>query len=629
MDSDAILLASLTVENKASLGTLAPPAYSGILAARGYPVALTTEATIAPAVTDAEVVWSYEAEGYRDGNGEPGICTVDERDGTVTPGAQSAWGDACDVIATANVPGYDSKRVTVRLPVHDVFDSVEWASFPTSGEVGGSVDLSGVGDGPSVLPATNGVDYTVTVVSGDCAYNNAKVLSFTGLTTCVVSVTASYPAGHRFDTVGTFSVTPDPGTIAVAGDNWGSYNPVSIGAGTVSAPSIGATTPTPVDTAYESLTPLVCTATNAGVVEGLDDDETCEVQLTLSKVGYHDRTHTYSFTIQKGTITATDWGSYNAVAVGGGATDAPTATFTPTDATKTYSSLTGSICTVDPSTGAVTGLDDDACQIKLVLSKDSYDNLEHTYSIAVAKGTIAVAGNTADDKWGSYGTVTVGGGTVTAPDIGATTPATTKGYASLTSAVCTSTAAGVVEGLDDGNCRISLTLQADNYDDLVYTYDFDVQPGTITVSGTTTQDKWGSYGTVTVGGGAQSAPAIGTVSPSGAAKTYSSLTGTVCTVDSVGAVTGIDDGSCQIKLVLSTDGHSDLPHTYSFTVQAGTIAVSGADTAAKWGSYDPVRVGAGATSPPTIGSVTPGDGDQDLHRGVRVRAAAPSAIPVR
>ena len=221
-DSEPVYLGELVVANKGTLGTLTAPVYGGILAARGYPVAIATAPAITPAMEDAEVVWTYQAEGYRDGNGESGICSVDD-EGTVTPGAATRWGDTCDVVARAEVPGYDPKEITATLNIHDTFDSVVWDSFPATGAVGVPVDLSGGSDGPGTVPQTAGVDYTVRKLSGECAYSNAKVLSFTGTAPCVLEVTASHPSGHRLDTLGSFSVTPEPGTIGVAGDNWGSY----------------------------------------------------------------------------------------------------------------------------------------------------------------------------------------------------------------------------------------------------------------------------------------------------------------------------------------------------------------------------------------------------------------------
>ena len=384
----------------------------------------------------------------------------------------------------------------------------------------------------------------------------------------------------------------------------------------MNAPAIGTTTPSSVGKVYESLTPSVCTATAAGVVEGLDDDETCQVLLTLSKSGYNDRTHTYSFTVQKGTIAVTgnDWGSYATVAVGADAVPAPAVVYTPTDAVATYTPLTTSVCNVD-SDGAVTGLDDDTCSIKLVLSKSSYDDLEHTYTFTVVKGRIKVAGATASDKWGEYTGVIVGGSAVNAPSIGTTTPSSTPSYRSLTGTVCTATGAGVVEGLDDANCRVELTLTADNYDDRVYTYDFNVGAGTIAVDGADTAAKWGTYASVTVGAGGASAPSIGTTTPVSVDKEYSSLTQTLCRAAADGTVTGLDDGTCQVKLILSKDGYADLPHTYNITVQAGTMAIDGADSAAKWGAYGDVRVGEEATAAPTIGTVTPSGADKTYDVG--------------
>ena len=62
-------------------------------------------------------------------------------------------------------------------------------------------------------------------------------------------------------------------------------------------------------------------------------------------------------------------------------------------------------------------------------------------------------------------------------------------------------------------------------------------------------------------------------------KAYSSLTSTICSVSNNGAVTGILNGSCQIKLVLSKTGYTNLEHTYTFDVNVGTLATI------NWGAF--------------------------------------------
>ena len=285
---------------------------------------------------------------------------------------------------------------------------------------------------------------------------------------------------------------------------------------------------------------------------------------------------------------------------------APNITVTPSDATRTYTSLTSGACSVS-ATGVALSLDDTRCRVRLSLAKTGFKTVEHIYAFDIGPGIITLAGNDEAAKWGTYAGVAFGAGAVDAPSITPTPTTATKVYESLTDQICTVDADGAVTPLDDADCEIRLTLSAPKYDDLSYTYDFTIAGGTITVAGATDAAKWGSYGTVTVGEDAVDAPATGTLDPSDVTTTYSSLTGTVCSVDSDGAVTGLDDDACEIKLVLAKENYSDLEYTYSFNVATGTIRVAGANAAAKWGSYGTVTVGGGAVDAPQTGTITPSD----------------------
>ena len=599
----------ISVVGLADFGTITTPRYSEVLTVRGYPVPVGTLPGTTPAVTDARIRWTYRTTAAE------GVCTVDENTGTITPGADAEATDFCTVIATANADGYNSKDSgLVALRVHGIFQRVDWPSFPSEATVGVGINLSASGDRPVGQPVAD--SYSVSKVSGDCAYSNAHLLTFTDTTECVLKVVATktnYVSIERL-----FRITPEPGTIQIAGsDNaakWGTYNSVTVGAASATAaPALGTITPNGVSKAYRSLTSSVCAVdSGTGAVTGLDDDE-CRIGLVLSVNAYNDLEYIYTLTVGKGTIQVagnTDtakWGSYPTMEVGVVRTESAPAigTTTPASVEKVYSSLTPTICSATPQ-GAVTASTHGSCQVKLVLSIDNYNDKEYTYSFNVTKGTIAVAGSDEAAKWGTYPTLTVGT-SVDAPDTGEITPSgASKTYSSLTSAVCSVDAQGAVTGLDDAECQIKLVLSSDNYFDLSHTYTFTVGKGTIAVAGADDAAKWGSYETVQVGAAsATAAPAVGTLTPSDTTKSYTSDTPAVCSVDAQGAVTGIDDASCEITLTLSRNNYNDRTYTYTFTVEAGVISVAGATDTAKWGSYGPVTVGGGVTQAPAIGTVTP------------------------
>ena len=149
----------------------------------------TTEPSTNPAV--GGTVWTYEAVGKRGGSEASDICSIDVDTGEVTPGTAAVAGDTCEVTAIANANGYAEARATaVELTVKTGFTSIAWNSFPTSATVGVSVDLSAAADGATSTPDFDRA--SVVVDSGDCTWNdNTDVLSFTGTTECVVTLTLS------------------------------------------------------------------------------------------------------------------------------------------------------------------------------------------------------------------------------------------------------------------------------------------------------------------------------------------------------------------------------------------------------------------------------------------------------
>ena len=184
------------------------------------------------------------------------------------------------------------------------------------------------------------------------------------------------------------------------------------------------------------------------------DAGTCEIDLTLSKTGFTDKTNRYSLTVTAGTIALTGWGTYGSVTVGTSATAAPALVDpVPSDVTKEYASKTSSTCEVN-NAGAVTGLDAGTCTIELTLSKTGFTDKTHEYSLTVAAGTITVSAIV------TYNTVTVGTAATQAPVLAQLVPTdATRSYASSTPSLCTVVEnTGAVTGVDAGTCRIVLTL---------------------------------------------------------------------------------------------------------------------------------------------------------------------------
>ena len=76
--------------------------------------------------------------------------------------------------------------------------------------------------------------------------------------------------------------------------------------------------------------------------------------------------------------------------MGGSAGTAPSLSgLVPQNATKSYTTTTGTLCDVNSSTGAVTGKDDGTCTVRLALNKTGYTEKTHNYSVTINEGTFS------------------------------------------------------------------------------------------------------------------------------------------------------------------------------------------------------------------------------------------------
>ena len=180
------------------------------------------------------------------------------------------------------------------LTIKGVFDSLAWSAFPRSARVGVNVDLSGPGNRPVSVPAAD--SYTETLIGGDCTYSNANVLVFTNTAPCAIRVTA-IKSGYA-NLTGVFSVTPQIGIIAIAGDSWGTYPAVTYGTYRRGGPGVG----TDSLGCHQNLyffdpRELFGERGGSGVRTRYGR---CRIQVRLAKNGYTPRENIYSFDIGAG-----------------------------------------------------------------------------------------------------------------------------------------------------------------------------------------------------------------------------------------------------------------------------------------------------------------------------------------
>ena len=598
-DSEELEVASLTLAAKVTLGSVTAPVYTEDLTVRGLPVGFSDAPEVTGAGADEEITWTYEATGKRAGTETEDICSANG-DGAVIPGSAAEIDDTCEVVATANVPGYISKSATaVTLTVKDTFTSLTWANFPTQAAVGTDINLTD--NQPISVPAATPV---ISTESSDCSYDvPSKTLSFSDSAECRVKVAVSKSGYIDYSQI--FRVTPSSGAIAVS--SWGSYSGVKVGAAAVDAPSLTGANPSNPESEYALATDSIgCNVDDAGAVEGTGAGTgACKVVRTLSKTGYEDLEHIYAINVAQGdqnppSFANDPYGATPNVDVDGTLNLAVSKPTGEGDLEFGVKSTTTGYCTVVPGTGEVRGANagagkDCTIQAKFVANDD------YTESSLVDVATIAVnkIPQTFPDWSNPYGA----NPSVDMGNTKAISAAHPSGHGTLVFQVapgdenyCDVDGNGLVtpeaEGVTHGSCDIQAQFDGDSTNaatDWTLIASVGVNVGTITVT-------WGTYSTVKVG--AETDSPISGLDPADADASYTTDAASVgCTVnEETGAVTGtaVGTNTCIIDVVLSADGYTDLEDTYTFNIELGEQTVSWNNA---YGDNPSITVGEGGISP--------------------------------
>ena len=389
------------------------------------------------------------------------------------------------------------------------------------------------------------------------------------------------------DASATVTVAVSAGGSALA--TWTGYTPSTATFGgatpTLNAPG-GAPQGVSVSYAYASTTMNICTVNSSSGALTIVRDGTCTITLTASATNYSDTTINQSITINKGTMSGFAWSGY----AGNNAATFPNApaivapTGMASGATLTYSTTSSTVCSVNSSTGALTLSGTGSCVVKVVATATGYNDASATVTVVVSAGGSALA------TWTGYtpSTATFGGATPTlnAPGGKPQGVSVSYAYASTTTNVCTVDSSGALTLVRDGTCTIRLTASATNYSDTTINQSITINKGTM--SGF----AWSGYAdsnTATI----PTAPAI--VAPtgmaSGATLTYSTVSSTVCSVNSTsGALALLGSGNCVVKVVAAATGYNDA------TVSV-TVVVSAGSALATWRGYSPDTVTFGGATP--------------------------------
>jgi len=376
------------------------------------------------------------------------------------------------------------------------------------------------------------------------------VVVFTGIGTCTIGASIATDGTYAAANASTISFDVSLVSRTHTIDS-GSY--VSSYAMTATPPTITSTPSAGTGTkSYSSSTTGVCTVNSSSGVVTFVSAGTCTIGSSITASGVYDSAtaSTISFSITLASRTHTiDSGSYtstyNLLAT------PPTITSTPSagTGTKSYSSSTTGVCTVNSSSGVVTFVSAGTCTIGSSIAADG------TYAIANASTIsfdVTLVSRTHTIDSGSY--VSSYTMTATPPTITSTPSAGTgtKSYSSSTTGVCTvNSSSGVVTFVSAGTCTIGSSITASGvYDSATastISFSITLASRTHTIdsgSYTSTYNLLATPPTIT------STPSAGT-----GTKSYSSSTTSVCTINSsTGVVTFVSAGTCTIGSSIAADG---------------------------------------------------------------------------
>jgi hypothetical protein len=445
--------------------------------------------------------------------------------------------------------------------------------------------------------------YTSSTLSVCTVGASTGAVTFVSAGTCTIGASIATDGTYAAATASavSFTITAAARSLVIDAVSYGSSYTFTATPPTItSTPSAGGGTKT-----YSSSTTGVCTVgATTGVVTFVSLG-TCTIGANITASGLYaaaDAT-AVSFGVTAGVRTLTiDSGSYSSTYAFTAAppTITSTASVANTSGTKSYSSSTTGVCTVNASTGAVTFVSAGTCTIGASITAGgnygAADSATISFAITLATRTLAI-----DETYASTYTTTATPPTITStPSAGSGT----KTYSSSTTGVCTIGAStGAVTFVSAGTCTIGASIASDgSYATATATavsFSVTLTPATLAINGS----SYNSSYTL-----AETAPTItSTASAGSGAKTYSSSTTSICTVNATtGAVTFTGaTGTCTIGAHLASDGiyTSADATTVSFSVglAARTFAINGSSYTASYYLTDAAPT---ITSAPSAGSGT-------------------------
>ncbi len=523
----------------------------------------------------------------------------------------------CKVQATLTRTGYNpwpSPEISLGITNADPV-VIAWTGYGS----GNNANKGKVGEAPPALqtPTLTPSDATPrysTVSSGVCSVTSGGDLTITGKGDCVVKLTAT-PSDTNANVVTTSEITVaisrGDQSVTPANDPYGSSPDLKAGQGLALANA-----PTgqqeSAATTYQSTDAAICAVDETDGEISAKKVGDCVVQAQFAQTANYEQTawvQIASITIGKGTQVAptasNPYGTSPALAVGG-TLDIQTA---PSGGGGhgglEYESSFPAACTVDATSGQISGLKAQNCLVKVRWKgNDDYDasGFIDALTLTVGKGTQAAP--TASSPYGSSPEVAVDADIVldNAPTGGHGLPL----YSSSDENVCgINSSNGTVRGVKEGTCQIKAHFRGDS--DYLASPESTIATITVIKSNQDAPDASDIYGgsptLITDGTLSLDTPPTGGGQEGDIEYRVLSTTSTICSVDSAtGTVTALLDGTCTIEARWSgVDGEynaSPYATMQSFTIGKASIA------GASWGSFSGnLKVG-GATATPSASTFT-------------------------
>jgi hypothetical protein len=496
-------------------------------------------------------------------------------------------------------------------------------SFTTTGNTAQSITFNQpanmvLGDAAQNLTNTtaNTSGLAVTFTSNSTSICTVSGTAVTAVSEGTCSITASQAGDTTYapatSVTRTFTITGTARTLTIDSASYasGGYALNATPPTITSTANLGNTTGTK---SYSSSTTGVCTINASSGLVAFVSAGDCTIGSSITAGGIYNSatasTVTFPLTAVSRTL-AINGASYNASGYALNATPptiASTANLGDSDGTKSFSSSTTGVCTVNASSGLVAFVSAGDCTIGSSITAGGIYNSATastvTFPLTAVSRTLAING-------GSY----VAGGyalNATPPTILSTANLGdndgTKSYSSSTTGVCTiNSSTGVVTFVAGGDCTIGSSITAggiyNSATATTVTFPLTLVTRTLTIDS-------GSYAS---GGYALNAtpPTIASTANLGnttGTKSYSSSTTGVCTINSsTGVVTFVAAGTCTIGASITASGiyNSATASTISFTLTAVSRTLTIDSTSYAAGGYQTDATPPTITSTANLGNTT-------------------------